>query len=146
MGVDADIAADQAATSEPAVPGRRRTLGLGLWVRPKKPELRRAFLSLDPVSSEGVRSWRAGRRSGAGVVEDGLNTLRLFLRSFLARNSAMVMSRYRRAGVQGECEALGKDWRREANEKRAYLINDPNVVLTGESISLEVQEPCPVSG
>lgn len=56
-----DMAADQAATSEFAVPARRRTLGpvdqrFGLWDRPKKPELRRVFLLFVKVSSEGVRS------------------------------------------------------------------------------------------
>lgn len=95
MGVDADIAADQAATSAFAVPGRRKTLGFGLWDRPKKPELRRVFLSRERVSSEGVRSCKAGRRSGAELVDEELNTLRLFLRSFLPLWSAMASLRYK---------------------------------------------------
>lgn len=94
LGVDADIAADQAATSAFADPGRRRTFGLGLWDRPKKPELRRAFLSRDRISSEGVRTCRIGWGSGAELVDDGLNRLRLFLRSFLPLLSAMANSRY----------------------------------------------------
>ena len=99
MGVEdiEDIAADQAAVSASAITGRRRTLGpfdfrFGLWDRPKKPELRRTFLSLVKVSSEGVREWDGGR-GGDGVIEDGLKTLRLFLRSFLPSSSAMVMWR-----------------------------------------------------
>lgn len=80
--------------SEPAVPGRRKTLGPlvfldGLEDRPKNPEFRRYFFSLVKTSSEGVREWE-GRRSGEAVAEDGLKTLRLFLRSFLPRRSDMA--------------------------------------------------------
>lgn len=80
--------------SEPAVPGRRKTLGPlvfldGLEDRPKNPEFRRYFFSLAKTSSEGVREWE-GRRSGEDVAEDGLKTLRLFLRSFLPRRSDMA--------------------------------------------------------
>lgn len=88
VGVDAEaMAEEKAATSEFAVPGRRRTLGpvdhrFGLWDRPKNPELRRDFLSFVNVSSEGVRSCIEGRKSGAEVVEDGLNIVKLFRRSF----------------------------------------------------------------
>jgi hypothetical protein len=83
LGVDADIAADQAATSADAVAGQRKTFGLGLWDRPKKPELRRPFLSRFRISSEGVRPCKIGLESGAELVDEGLNRLRLFLRSFL---------------------------------------------------------------
>lgn len=112
VGVDEeDMAADQAATSAFAVPGRRRTLGpvdhrFGLWDRPKKPELRRDFLSFVKVSSEGVRSCIEGRKSGAEVVEDGLNIVKLFRRSFwpLLRSTMVKDS-------EGEIYSEGVDFR-----------------------------------
>jgi hypothetical protein len=85
-GVEADTAADQAAVSEPAVPGRGFEPSKSVFERLKNPEFLRAFFSRVRVSSEGVRSWSGGR---AGVDERGLNTLRLFLRSRLPMISAM---------------------------------------------------------
>lgn len=86
--------------SESAVPGRRRPEFLGgLALRPKKPELRRGFFFKTLASSDGDRSWAEG--PDKDELADGLNMLRLFLRSFFPRLSAMTEGK-------GRAENLGR--------------------------------------
>lgn len=133
-GVDAGIAADQAAVSVAASTDRRRTFPpldhvLGLWDRPKKPELRREFFSLVKISSEGVRSWREGPKGGADEVEDELlNTLKLFLRSLLLRSSAIAIFCY------------GQD--SQGNGKRVELVWNGVKVVRDDLISLTTPTSC----
>jgi hypothetical protein len=57
---------------------------------PKNPELRRFLFLRVLTSSEGDRSWAMAEPDRIEVVEDGLNTLKLFLRSFFPKLSAMT--------------------------------------------------------
>jgi hypothetical protein len=57
---------------------------------PKNPEFRRFFFLRVLTSSEGDRSWVIAEPDRIEVVEDGLNTLRLFLRSFFPKLSAIA--------------------------------------------------------